>query len=91
MDYVRHGEIQDRSLFFFKTHCPCILTIILEFPYSIELCYILHIRMAWVLRIRLFINPIDFGALKPLQNAKSLIEFVKFKKFKKINQILCLF
>ena len=25
MDYVRHGEIQDRSLVFFKAHCPCIL------------------------------------------------------------------
>ena len=25
MDYVRHGEIQNRSLVFFRAHCPCIL------------------------------------------------------------------
>ena len=25
MDYVRHGEIQSRSLVFFKAYCPCIL------------------------------------------------------------------
>ena len=25
MDYGRHGEIQGRSLVFFKAHCPCIL------------------------------------------------------------------
>ena len=25
MDYVRHGEIQGRTLVFFKAHCPCIL------------------------------------------------------------------
>ena len=25
MDYVRHGEIQGRSLVFFRAHRPCIL------------------------------------------------------------------
>ena len=25
MDYVIHGEIQGRSMVFFKAHCPCIL------------------------------------------------------------------
>ena len=25
MDYIRHGEIQGRSLVFFRAHCPCIL------------------------------------------------------------------
>ena len=25
MDYVKHGEIQGRSLVLFKAHCPCIL------------------------------------------------------------------
>ena len=54
MDYVRHGEIQGRSLVFFKAHCPCILpcltqSITKDLPGLKSIIQALQIRLSTVL------------------------------------------
>ena len=57
MDYVIHGEIQGRSMVFFKAHCPCILP-----------CLTVHSKMG----SKIHKNQIQLGNISKSQLKKAL-------------------
>ena len=46
MDYVRHGEVQGRSLVFFKAHCHCVLPCLTSLMYVLTVCRRLSVLIA---------------------------------------------